>query len=389
MQLMLDGLPERVGVAELFIRVSYLAALLGDAHTSVSPPEELRSCFKLPIVVENDSIHFAASAFEVPAGARLERIGARPAAEMLGWLRGLVSAETASGRDGLVPHMLPAALIALGYRDQLPLQVRLGDGRLLDVGIPARTPPRPRPNAIELRALDDHLVYLGLRTLVGEYEGSFATAFEDFFERVSSDRARGLIVDLRDNDGGSTAVADLLLSRLTERSYRFTSEKRWRVSAPMKERFEAVVTPEALAYRNSPTGSTSIERFEPRPPPAVRHRFNGPTVFLIGPGTLSAAMMLADAVQTYRLAFLVGEPTSTPPNFFGETYSYAMPHSGLSATISTALFGRANGDLESEQTVQPDFYAPTRLSDRLEGRDPAVAIATAVIERWHRLRDRP
>ena len=103
-------------------------------------------------------------------------------------------------------------------------------------------------------------------------------------------------------------------------------------------------------------------------------RYHGPVAMLIGPSTLSAAMMTADAAKAFGIATLIGQPTSSPPNYFGETYAARMSSSGLLATYSTAHFVRANGDPEDPSLVEPHIRVdgPTTPSS-----DPVLEHARA------------
>lgn len=226
------------------------------------------------------------------------------------------------------------------------------------------------------------VAYLQLNTLDGEHQAEFEAFFRRFFEETAANGARGLIIDLRDNDGGSTAVADHLLGYLTDRPYRLLSKKRWRVSAFMQSFIGGIEPARARNYLASAPGEYLTQVVEPTVPPRLRHRYTGPTVALIGPGTRSAAMMAADAMRSFNLALLVGEPTSTPPNFFGEVYRYEMQNSGLPATISTAAFVGADGNAANRQPVIPHIVVPTTLDHRLNGRDGPLEFAKDVVAEW-------
>ncbi len=381
MRAVLDGLPSYVDVADLYRRAAPLAARLGDAHTSILPPRALRGCYRMPFVVAHDAFCSEQPTLDMPAGSCVESIAGLPAEKVLGELRSLASSETAAGKDWLAPDLLPALAFSSAQGRPLRLVLRAPDGSTAERLAPAEQAPRAPKEALSFDNLAPDVARLTLRTLTRERETAFARAFGGIFAHLEKGRYRGLVIDLRDNDGGSTSVGDLLLSCIASRPYRTISEKRWRVSRPMQGslRKNQADAPEYLA---APEGAVLTMHFDAKPPLPCSHPFGGLTVFLIGPGTLSAAMMLADAVQTFKLGLLVGEPTSSPPTFFAEAYETVMPSSRLAVTISTAAFVRASGDANDTRPVQPDIPISSPLEQRLSRRDAALDKARQLIEAW-------
>lgn len=375
------GLPVEISVEEFFVRVAEVAALIGDSHTSIVAPSS-RAALRMPIVVEDGSLCFERRAGPVPAGACIEFVGSLAASEVLRRSRRMVSAETLAGADRLVPNRIPLLLASLGYRDTVPLTVRLPNGERQTATLTAEPKGPAAAEALTVEKLEGGIFLLTLRTMVIRRPGEYSAAFAGIFAAIKRHFVRGVVIDLRDNDGGDTRVGELLLSYITERSHRLVARKRWKVSALMQAQVREMGVG-FEAYLDAPVGGmliTDVEVFEPI---ERTDRYRGPVVFLTGPKTLSAAMMTADAVSEYKLALVVGESTSSPPNYFGETYIYQLPHSGLSATISTAAFVRASGEPSDASMVDPHVWAATRLLDRLSGGDHGLRTAIQLIERWN------
>ena len=98
-------------------------------------------------------------------------------------------------------------------------------------------------------------------------------------------------------------------------------------------------------------------------------------VGLIGEATFSSAIINAVELQEMGAA-LVGEPTSGSVDHFGSVGSFALPHSGLQAGVSTkyidlgALLDADAG--RGVEPLEPDVIIPQSLADTLAGRDTAV-----------------
>jgi C-terminal processing protease CtpA/Prc len=92
---------------------------------------------------------------------------------------------------------------------------------------------------------------------------------------------------------------------------------------------------------------------EPAAQPMRQPRFTGPTALLIGEGTFSSAMMLADAVRTYDLMSTIGEPTGGIPTSLGELGFVELPSSRIIVQFCQKKFLRASGDPHEAGPVVP------------------------------------
>ncbi|MEM7155425.1 MAG: S41 family peptidase [Myxococcota bacterium] len=365
--------PASMSRSVFYVMAAGLAARLGDSHTTLLHPEELAS-IRLPLLVEDGELCLTSPVGDLPAGSCLQRVGRYPSSKIVPWARRLVSAETQVGLDRGVPRALPALGLALGLGSPWSIEGTTPNGDVVRAHLGLSDNPPPKMAAMELHMMPGSIAVLTVRTFAAEYGRTLLDAFDEHFEWLERQPVRGLVVDLRNNDGGSTIVADALLGHITQRPYRMLAMKHWKVSEPMREHLREL-GPASSAYFDAEIGDDLLQQIQPTPPAKARHRFDGPVAFLIGPGTLSAAMMLADAIHEYELGLLVGEPTSSPPTYFGEIYTYAMPHSGLTATISSAAFLRASGDPRQPGPVEPHLRVDERLADTIAGRDPTLETA--------------
>jgi C-terminal processing protease CtpA/Prc len=100
-------------------------------------------------------------------------------------------------------------------------------------------------------------------------------------------------------------------------------------------------------------GNTFTLKMPPVNPGKNPLRYHGKVCFLVGSGTYSSAMLLADAVKHNEIAALIGEETGGIPSHFGEIYVFDLPNSLLGVIVSTAKFIRADGDQENRNGVLP------------------------------------
>ena len=229
------------------------------------------------------------------------------------------------------------------------------------------------------------------------------------FQEIAARRPRGLIVDIRKNGGGDSELGDDLLQYLTDKPYRQASRKEWRFStrvleaptasifftslwaAPKERAIFSLPGPKQATLKKqnpSPQFKRKLLAGAPewmreylrenapqwldlqshaatdetltwdlsdliRPNPNFVLRYGGPICFLIGQGTFSSGLMLANTVQDFHLATLIGQETQ-PCNEFGEAFFFMLPNSGIDAMAPSATFIRANGDASDMHGVLPD-----------------------------------
>jgi hypothetical protein len=104
--------------------------------------------------------------------------------------------------------------------------------------------------------------------------------------------------------------------------------------------------------------------------PALNRK--GALFVLIGRRTFSSALMNAVEMKLETPAILVGEPTGGKPNHFGEVRTFALPGSGRIVSYSTRYFKEVAGDPLS---LEPDVRVKVDFADHLARRDPVIDAA--------------
>lgn len=137
---------------------------------------------------------------------------------------------------------------------------------------------------------------------------------EAAYAEISSRGASGLIIDLRNNDGGAFAVRPLV-GHLIDAPFdagAFVS-RNWaqtdRTRAPTRAEIEALTPWEGWSlvafWRDVSEAPVTRLQFTPMTP-----RYEGQVFVLIGPHSFSAAELAADALATSGRATLIGETTA-------------------------------------------------------------------------------
>lgn len=100
-------------------------------------------------------------------------------------------------------------------------------------------------------------------------------------------------------------------------------------------------------------------------------RFNakGKLFVVIGRNTFSSAILNALRFRNTTKATLIGEPTAGKPNHFGEVRNFDLPNSHIKVSYSTKYFHDSEQDTDS---LMPDVMAELTFKDYLAGVDPVL-----------------
>jgi C-terminal processing protease CtpA/Prc len=224
-----------------------------------------------------------------------------------------------------------------------------------------RSPVNTSQAPYNFQRIENNTGYLNFRSM--QNQPVFEKFLDSVFSDIKSKPIAGLIIDLRQNGGGSSQLGEILIGYISEKPFKMGGGSSWKVSDEYKSFInEQAKTNPVYAggsfkqYLSQKTGDTwrSIESNTHK---AGRNnlRYNGKVCFLTGPNTFSSANMLANAIKDFQLATIIGEATGEPCNDFGELYWNKLPNTGLVFYTCSKQFIRANGDAKDPNPVLPDI----------------------------------
>lgn len=341
--------------SEIKTELARIVALIGDGHTSLNLGQAAAGFNALPLELYSfdDGVYVlsAAAEYSRAVGARVLRIGQRSIREALDAVATVISHEN----DAWVRHNAPRYLALAELLQALKITpdfsvVRFelvdsaGQSFSVDVrpgGARTTAAPDPATGFVPLFRRDPQLNYwftyvASARMLYMRYNraqemaslpiGAFTAQLLEIFDARPVDR---LVIDFRDNPGGSSAL-------LTTVFFGFLSR---------------------LDRLGNPT------------------RLYG----IIGRGTFSAAVdnaeILKDAEvnQGFRFIKLIGEPTGGKPGGFGEVLNFTLPNSRIVVSYSTVAF---TSPFQTDSLL-PSVSLPLYSSDYFARHDPFLAAVLA------------
>ena len=355
---------------EVVVRLAALVALIDDGHTRLSIPRQHPSIGlefghtptpgpehaglefrQLPLAFEkfDDGIFVTAAREDLKdlIGYRLDAIDDTRATDAFDAVQAITYAENSQlkalmGADRLT---LPDALASLGISrsaDEVTLSLVSSDGGRLQRLI---TPMDPGPIAWH-DAFADERVPLRLRHPEKKFWSEYVPAenfvymqmdeiadgevsmaeFVDSSLRLAVEHNARLVVDIRNNFGGSGGLNKTLVMSIIQ--------------------------------------NNELNRYDR-------------TFVLIGRRTFSAAQMLVNELEQYTRVTLVGEPTGSRPDHFGDPKKIRLEHSGLTLRVSRLHWSSYTAFDEREAT-HPDFLTTWASGAYFGGQDPALELAVSV-----------
>ncbi len=212
-------------------------------------------------------------------------------------------------------------------------------------------------------------------------------AFADFAKR----NTRGLIVDLRANEGGNDCGNEIT-ARLIDKDMPFESyERRVRYRRTPADLDRYLDTWDD-SFKTLGEGATDLGngfyRLEPEAGGedgqlirAKGPRFRGEVVVLTSAQNSSATFQFAQCIQTNRLGRLIGAPTGGNQRGIngGAFFFLRLPASGLE--VDLPLIGRFSTAPKPDAGLTPDILVTPTVDDIAAGRDRVLETAVGLLAR--------
>jgi hypothetical protein len=397
----------------LFRKIAPLVSLLEDGHTTVGLlTEELNDFarndglwFPLSLSItesETRVVENYSSESSIVPGTRLVSINGIRMEEMAMDLTRFISSESLSHRMAVVEAYFHFYLwLVYEWEDQYEIAFSPPEAEQTltrsIAGLTYREIQRQRSESADQRDARSFAFYPDPETKTGvldvtqfSAQQEFALFLSETFAEIRDQRFDRLIIDLRQNSGGSTNVSNELLRYITDEPVRNFARYDLKVSTQIKEYLKQQAPrwthwlplqyffSQGRLIWGAPEGTTVVMEGEFIEPGDPRLRFSGDVFVLVGPRTFSTAADFAAVVKDFGLGTLVGEETGGLACSFGDTYPFRLPNSRIEVRVSYKYFIRPSGEI-TEGGIKPDHRVLETATDVASGRDAAMDLARELL----------
>jgi C-terminal processing protease CtpA/Prc len=369
-QVYLDFLPKVIAAKDTrdyYAVLMQLAPLLQDAHTNIYPPSALRGHFyaRPPLGTELIDDHVLITDV---LSDELSRDGLAVGDEILAvdgievhrYAHERIAPQESSEtpQDANV-RMYTYGLLSGDKDTSVRLTLRDGNGQTRDVTIRRNNYPdrRQRPDAV-FQMLPNGIAYLP----IDEFENDDGVkALEQHLPDIL--QAKGLILDVRQNGGGSSDYGLQILSYLGDKSVPTEGSRELHVSPVSRSDGDLTLEWQKL--------TDSGKLFDL---PRSQH-FHGPVAVLIGPETFSAAEDFVVSFKAMKRGLVIGQTTAGST---GQPLMFDMPGGG-SARICAKRDTYPDGSEFVGSGIAPDVAVVPTVQDVRAHRDPVVERAAELL----------
>lgn len=217
----------------------------------------------------------------------------------------------------------------------------------------------PRP-PFEMNMLANNIAHVKVNSMVDEDKAD--QLFADNYSKI--EKADAVILDLRENGGGSSGIGYRILAFLTEKPFKgsawFTRNYRPAVRAwgQLQEKF------------GNEAREVSIEEIK-KMRGANTKVYDKPVIVLSSPRTFSAAEDFLVAFKPLKRGLIIGEPSGGST---GQPLVFNLPGGG-SARVCSKYDTFADGTAFVGIGVVPDILAAPKVSDYVENKDAVLEVA--------------
>ncbi|MEP3891286.1 MAG: S41 family peptidase [Hellea sp.] len=217
------------------------------------------------------------------------------------------------------------------------------------------------------------------------------TLFRPIFKSIQAEGRDYLILDLRQNGGGSSDARMSLTANLLSEPLK--AKKDMRVATlnldglrdHMSTWDKRALKPNPLGFKKNKDGTYSLRSFideDLRTLKPSKYAFNGKLIVLTSSTNSSGSTSLAATLKSHRDATLIGGRTggSAEGPTAGLLFTLTLPESGIRTRVPFFRYYNNVKVFEPGLGMTPDINAPMTADAFLEGRDPAYDAALAFIE---------
>lgn len=385
---LLVTIPETKNDYEYYRELQKFCALLKDGHTNVDMPrtkdfETMTTMFgdyrlfveniggKAIIVRVNQS-----KKEEIPLGSEIIEVNGKTTQQ---YLQESVFPYLSSSTDYVIKDWGTTRLLIGLNGDSYQVKIKKPKGQVISLNLTHQTtqekevyPSFPEPrNLLDFKWYDKDIAYVALNSFGNpKIDTLFIQQLPELY------KAKKLIIDLRNNGGGSTSIGFKIMQYLTNDSLLYGSRNTTRQLSSAFKAWGSYLSPKDTV--NSEWNKKALLTFQdnyfynfdyaPEKVTIREKRIVIPTVILIGHNTASAAEDFLIYADKQKHMTKIGQHSFGST---GQPYQFDLP-GGATARVCTKKDTYPDGREFVGYGVKPDIEVVPDLNDYIQKKDPAL-----------------
>ncbi|MDP9961744.1 S41 family peptidase [Chryseobacterium lathyri] len=234
---------------------------------------------------------------------------------------------------------------------------------------------------------DSTTAYIKIKSFSSDYSDKF---YRETFSKIKNAGSKYLIIDVRNNYGGSLHEINNLYSYLAPKPYVLIKPSQlasrvtplrtnyFRKSTPFQYAFKSLAYPTYVFAQTFSTykkdGKVYYKMKADKPTKPNKNAFQGKVFVLINGGSFSASSIITAKLKYDKRAILVGEETGgANDGTVAGFYSYQkLPHSRINLPIGLLLVQPNIDFLNMKRGVAPDVTVTESMQDIINKKDPQL-----------------
>lgn len=365
----IQSMPDSISTMDLFRKAAPIVAMIGDGHTNLTFPFNdvmTRELKRMPCwvnILSDKTIECCSSLDSIiPRGAKILSINGVKAEDMLDSMLPYVAGEKEpfklsriDGSFAAFRHMLYPAesfdIVYLPKNEKKPKKVTY-TATVFDE-VERRSPALPSDNGKPYSFTIDKKRNVAIMDFREFRDKSGMETFADsMFRELRNHNIDNLIIDLRMNGGGNSAVGDVLLRYISPVPFIQMDKALVRITPLTRKLMKSKDIDPSFSFYEMTEDQYKMPLTE------QEGHYNGNVYLLTSNKTFSSAGSFAWAFKECGMGKVIGEETGGMNVCYGDILSYRLPVSRLSCTISYKRFWQFRADESDIHGTIPDVAVP-------------------------------
>jgi len=374
---LLAEIRDSMNLFEFYYHILPLYDLLEDAHSHLIFPFNYTKEYEsqggkfipLEVFIKDQHLYISKNYSQqvIPLFSQIISINDVSCSDIIEKLDLLVKNERKETEDKYMSHFFDRVLYPIYKFDkhyEVVIKTLDGERKLFSLeGVSAEVFHKEKELYYSFHTIGDSIGVIDINLCEGR--DKFASFCDSVFGLLKQRNIPNLIIDVRNNGGGSTFHGDTLFTYITNKKFTQYGQVKIKISPLINNNLDTIYFEEY--YQRTETSHDNPKRFQ------------GDVYMIANQNSFSSATMLAATFKCYDMGILVGEETGGVEVFFDEPILMTLPNTGIRFLASHQYRWCACGQ-STDRGVIPDYESKWNKQDKIDRVDTEIKLIQHLIK---------